>query len=129
MNNFEDFKYVEGFGGKGSSTQQAAQPTAAYEDPEGFIYAKNSVGGVNYNVYQFAKVKDLLSEGPIDGLVDGQYVYNGSVGNLGYTSVIYNQYPIVLGEDSKSVYLRSIYWNQTPLLDSQNKYNFQQIKI
>ena len=129
MNNFEDFKYVKGFGGKGSSTQQAAQPTAAYEDPEGFIYAKNSVGGVNYNVYQFAKVKDLLSEGPIDGLVDGQYVYNGSVGNLGYTSVIYNQYPIVLGEDSKSVYLRSIYWNQTPLLDSQNKYNFQQINV
>jgi len=129
MNNFEDFKYVKGFGGKGSSAQQAAQPTAAYEDPEGFIYAKNSVGGVNYNVYQFAKVKDLLSEGPIDGLVDGQYVYNGSVGNLGYTSVIYNQYPIVLGEDSKSVYLRSIYWNQTPLLDSQNKYNFQQINV
>ena len=64
MNNLEDFKYIKGFGGKGGGSQ-AAQPTAAYEDLEGFVYR-----GQSYNVYQFAKVKDLLSEGPIEGLVE-----------------------------------------------------------
>jgi len=121
MNNLEDFKYIKGFGG-GSS--QAPQPTASYEDPEGFVY-----NGTNYNVYQFGKVKDLLSEGPIDGLVDGQYIFSGSIGNLGYSKVIYNQYPIVIGDNSQVTYLKSIQWNQTPLLDSQDKYNFQQINI
>ena len=122
MNNLDDFKYIKGFGGGGAS--QAAQPTAAYEDAEGFVYQ-----GANYNVYQFAKVKDLLSEGPIDGLVNGQYVFNGSIGNLGYNQVTYNEYPITIGDSSGVTYLKSIQWNQTPLLDSQDKYNFQQINV
>jgi hypothetical protein len=122
MNNLEDFKYIKGFGGGGGS--QAAQPTAAYEDPEGFIY-----NGTNYNVYQFGKVKDLLSEGPIDGLVNGQYVFSGVIGNLGYSKVTYNEYPATIGDSSQVNYLKSIQWNQTPLLDSQDKYNFQQINV
>ena len=123
MNNLDDFKYIKGFGGGGGASQ-AAQPTAAYEDAEGFVYQ-----GANYNVYQFAKVKDLLSEGPIDGLVNGQYVFNGSIGNLGYNQVTYNEYPITIGDSSGVTYLKSIQWNQTPLLDSQDKYNFQQINV
>jgi hypothetical protein len=122
MNNLDDFKYIKGFGGGGGS--QAAQPTSAYEDAEGFVYQ-----GANYNVYQFAKVKDLLSEGPIDGLVNGQYVFNGNIGDLGYNQVIYNEYPITIGDASAVSYLKSIQWNQTPLLDSQDKYNFQQINV
>jgi predicted phage tail protein len=123
MNNLDDFKYIKGFGGGGGS-QQAAQPTSAYEDAEGFVYQ-----GASYNVYQFAKVKDLLSEGPIDGLVNGQYVFNGNIGDLGYNQVIYNEYPITIGDASAVSYLKSIQWNQTPLLDSQDKYNFQQINV
>ena len=122
MNNLEDFKYVKGFGGGGGS--QAAQPTSAYEDPEGFIY-----NNINHNVYQFGKVKDLLSEGPIDGLVNGQYVFSGAIGNLGYGKVTYNEYPVTIGDVSQVSYLKSIQWNQTPLLDSQDKYNFQQINV
>jgi len=122
MNNLDNFKYIKGFGGGGGS--QAAQPTAAYEDPEGFIY-----NGTNYNVYQFGKVKDLLSEGPIDGLVNGQYVFSGNIGNLGYGKVTYNEYPITVGETSQVNYLKSIQWNQTPILDSQDRYNFQQINV
>ena len=76
MNNFEDFKYIKGFGGGGSGSQ-SPQPTAAYEDVEGFVY-----NGQPYGVYQFAKVKDLLSEGPIGGLLEGQYLYSGQVGDL-----------------------------------------------
>lgn len=122
MNNLEDFKYIKGFGGGGGS--QAAQPTAAYEDVEGFIY-----NGTPYNVYQFAKVKDLISEGPIEGLLDGQYNFSGQVGDLGFRRVTYNEYPASIGETSQVRYLKSIQWNQTPLLDSQDRYNFQQINV
>jgi hypothetical protein len=123
MNNLEDFKYIKGFGGKGGGGQ-AAQPTAAYEDVEGFVY-----GGQNYNVYQFAKVKDLLSEGPIEGLIEGQYAYKGRVGDLGFTGVYYNEYPLVVGENTESKFLKSIQWNGNPLIDTQDKYNFQQIDV
>ena len=123
MNNFEDFKYIKGFGGGGGSSQ-APSPTAAYEDVEGFVY-----NGQPYGVYQFAKVKDLLSEGPIGGLLEGQYLYSGQVGDLGFKKVIYSEYPSVIGQNSESKYLRSIQWNKTPLLDSQEKYNFQQINV
>ena len=123
MNNLEDFKYIKGFGGKGGGAQ-AAQPTAAYEDLEGFVY-----GGQSYNVYQFAKVKDLLSEGPIEGLVEGQYLNKGRVGDLGFTGIVYNEYPLVVGDSTESKYLRSIQWNANPLLDTQDKYNFQQIDV
>ena len=123
MNNLEDFKYIKGFGGKGGGAQ-AAQPTAAYEDLEGFVY-----GGQSYNVYQFAKVKDLLSEGPIEGLVEGQYLNKGRVGDLGFTGIFYNEYPLVVGDSTESKYLRSIQWNANPLLDTQDKYNFQQIDV
>jgi len=123
MNNFEDFKYIKGFGGGGAASQ-APSPTAAYEDVEGFVY-----DGLAYNVYQFAKVKDLLSEGPIGGLLEGQYLFSGQVGDLGFKKVTYNEYPSVVGSDGESKYLRSVQWNQTPLLDSQDKYNFQQINI
>lgn len=122
MNNLEDFKYVKGFGGGGAAA--APQPTAAYEDVEGFLYDK-----ITYNVYQFAKVKDLLSEGPIEGLLEGQYLYSGQVGDLGFKKVTYNEYPSIVGDDGEVKYLRSVQWNQTPLLDSQDKYNFQQINI
>jgi hypothetical protein len=123
MNNFEDFKYIKGFGGGGGSSQ-APSPTAAYEDVEGFVY-----NGQPYGVYQFAKVKDLLSEGPIGGLLEGQYLYSGQVGDLGFKKVIYSEYPSVIGQNSEAKYLRSIQWNKTPLLDSQEKYNFQQINV
>ena len=123
MNNFEDFKYIKGFGGGGGASQAPA-PTSAYEDVEGFVY-----DGLAYNVYQFAKVKDLLSEGPIGGLLEGQYLFSGQAGDLGFKKVTYNEYPSVVGSDGESKYLRSVQWNQTPLLDSQDKYNFQQINI
>ena len=123
MNNFEDFKYIKGFGGGGGSSQ-APSPTAAYEDVEGFVY-----NGQPYGVYQFAKVKDLLSEGPIGGLLEGQYLYSGQVGDLGFKKVIYSEYPSTIGQNSEAKYLRSIQWNKTPLLDSQEKYNFQQINV
>ena len=125
MNNFEDFKYIKGFGGGGGGgASQAPAPTSAYEDVEGFVY-----DGLAYNVYQFAKVKDLLSEGPIGGLLEGQYLFSGQAGDLGFKKVTYNEYPSAVGSDGESKYLRSVQWNQTPLLDSQDKYNFQQINI
>jgi len=123
MNNSEDFKFIKGFGGGGGGNTPPA-PTPAYEDTEGFIY-----GNDVYSVYQFSKIKDLLSEGPIEGLVEGEYQYKGRVGDLGYTGVIYNEYPLAIGSQSQVKFLRSIQWNESPLVDSQNKFNFQQINI
>lgn len=124
MKDLEEINYIKGFGGKGGGGGQAPPPTPAYEDIEGFVY-----NGQNYNVYQFAKVKDLLSEGPIEGLVQGEYSYKGRVGDLGYTGVYFDEYPTAVGENAASNFLRSVQWNDNPLLDSQNKYNFQQIDI
>lgn len=123
MNNLEDFKFVKGFGGGSPNTPPP--PTPAYEDAEGFLYNDT----IN-SVYQFARVGDLLSEGPIEGLCEGEYQYKGKVGDLGYTGVYYNEYPLAIGNQNTQVkYLRSIQWNQNPLVDSQNKYNYQQINV
>jgi len=123
MNNLEDFKFVKGFGG--GSPNNPPPPTPAYEDAEGFLY-NDTVD----NVYQFARVTDLLSEGPIEGLCEGEYQFKGNAGDLGYTGVYYNEYPLAIGNQNTQVkYLRSIQWNQNPLVDSQNKYNYQQINI
>ena len=125
MNNIsENYEFIKGFGGKGGGQQAAPQPVPAFEDVEGFNY-----GGLTYTTYQVAKVTDLISEGPIEGLVSGEYEYRGRIGDLGYTGVIYKEYPLVANNSSSSRSLKSIYWNENPLIDSQSKFNFQQIDI
>lgn len=65
---------------------------------------------------------DLLCEGEIDGLVQGEYTYVGTAGNIGYTSATFTSFR------GDYAWLRSIYWNEVPVVREDGKYNFQSIQ-
>ena len=85
--------------------------------------AKNQEGikieGVKKKSIANLKTVDLLCEGPIDGLVDTEFTYVGTLGNVGWDSVT--------RQPSKN-FLRSVYLNGTPVVDEQGLYNFQNIE-
>lgn len=74
------------------------------------------------------EVLDLISEGPIEGLVDREYIFTGTKGNIGWTTATEKLYDDPT--DTKGYrWLRSVYLNQVPVVDSANKYNFQRVDI
>lgn len=74
------------------------------------------------------EILDLLSEGEIEGLVEGEYSFVGTKGNLGYTSYTYTPYEDPAGIPGYK-WLRSIYWNEVPVVNSANKFNFQRVDV
>ena len=117
----ENFKYIKGFGG---GKPKPATTYPAYEDKEGLLYFDKS-----YSSLQIGTAKDLLSEGPIDGLVEGEYSYSGMIGNLGYGEVIFSAYPVAAKSATAVRFLRSIFWDGIPIVDSANNYNFQYVNV
>ena len=94
------------------------------------------------------EVADLLCEGPIEGIVSGRYDYYGTKGETGYQKVVTpdegspfgtydpnNRYTatgtsVDLANPLTSLgFLRSIYWNQVPVVDEDGYYNFQSINV
>ncbi|HHZ64843.1 MAG TPA: host specificity protein J, partial [Flavobacteriales bacterium] len=94
------------------------------------------------------EVADLLCEGPIEGIVSGRYDYYGTKGETGYQKVVTpdegspfgsydpnNRYTATgttadLANPLTSLgFLRSIYWNQVPVVDEDGYYNFQSINV
>jgi hypothetical protein len=90
------------------------------------------------------EVADLLCEGPIEGIVSGRYDYYGTKGETGYQKVVTPDEGSPFGSyDPNNRYtatgttvdpanpltslgfLRSIYWNQVPVVDEDGYYNFQ----
>lgn len=126
--NKEEEILIQGFlGGK-----KQKPPRYAVEDPEGvdtteFPRAeplKDTPGAVSLSEVE---VIDLISEGEIDGLVEGTYEYVGTLGNLGWDSVTYSQYDVAPSTDVR--WLRSVYWNDVPVVNGQNQYNFQSVQV
>ena len=72
------------------------------------------------------EVLDLLCEGEIEGLVTGEYLFSGVSGEVGYRSGVFFPFPIA-PTTTDNRWLRSIYWNEVPVINSNNKYNFQQV--
>jgi predicted phage tail protein len=79
---------------------------------------------------------DLICEGPISGLVGGEYTYVGTKGNVGWTSATYTEFdtvtstnPAPLSSYTVPGYLRSVYWNEVPVLNKNSQVNFQQVDI
>ena len=82
-------------------------------------------------------ILDLISEGPIEGLVTGDYIYNLSgkkAGDVGYTSARFAPYTTVTGDAAGAGALsffratpetRSIFWNDTPIATQRGFMNFQ----
>jgi hypothetical protein len=87
----------------------------------------------------YAEVVDLLSEGVIDGLVSGEYSHVGDFDKVreneavtGYTSVSFEHYTAT-GDAGTSLnslgFLRSVYWNEIPVVDKDGFYNFPYINL
>ena len=62
---------------------------------------------------------DLLCEGPIDGLITQEFTYVGTLGNVGWDTVT---------KQPAKNFLSSVYLNDTPVMDQQGLYNFQNIQ-
>ena len=81
------------------------------------------------------EVLDALSEGPIEGLVSGQYEYSGIKGQTGYFSASFIPYfpitPGQVGTDNahQSGFLRSMFYNGTEILDKNGRKNFQNVDV
>ena len=76
------------------------------------------------------EVVDLLGEGEFQGLVTGEYPVTGLSGYAGQIGWIRKNFvPYPVAPETSARYLRSIYWNETPIVSSDNKYNYQRISL
>lgn len=73
------------------------------------------------------EILDLLCEGPIEGLVEGEYTYSGIAGEIGYRMATYKPYDDAPNTNIK--FLRSIYWNDVPVVNSENRFNYQRVDV
>lgn len=78
--------------------------------------------------YQSIEVYDLLCAGEIEGLVSGYYNYSGVKGDVGWKSKDFTPYISPSGLDDTN-WLRSVFWNEIPLVDSDGKYNFSSFNV
>ena len=89
--------------------------------------------GDNYVVSRgFAETVDLISEGETEGIVSGNYTYQGEANVTGYQQVDFDNYTAT-GDNSlsnlKLGFLQSIYWNDVPLVDEGGFYNYPAINV
>ena len=94
----------------------------------------------------YAEVVDLISEGEIEGIVSGSYNYYGNQtkvneGNnpTGYTSVEFTNYtatgiksptdPGYADQLKELGFLRSIFWNDVPVVDKDGYYNYASVNV
>lgn len=77
------------------------------------------------------EIMDLISEGEIEGLVTGDYVFSGQIGATGYSA--YTFYPYTGAPDNTVMsgvqWLRSIHWNEVPVINSKNQFNYQRVDV
>ena len=69
---------------------------------------------------------DLISEGEIEGPVSGKWIFSGNLGQIGWSKAIFSGYktPVAQGQ-----WLRSVYWNELPVLNDLGQFNFQNIDL
>ena len=72
------------------------------------------------------KTFDLIAEGEIEGLSTGDFIWSGHAeeGQIGFESGA-----IVPYTSAPESWLRSIYLNDTPIVNSNNQYNFQSAQV
>jgi len=94
-------------------------------------------GGVTSNgnlqvVDSSAEVVDLLCEGVMEGLVSGSYAYNGTQGDTGFYETGFTPYITTGTSGTLSTelgFLRSVYWNDLPVVDQNGYYNYSSINV
>ena len=85
-----------------------------------------------YSATSEATVADLICEGGIEGIVTGEYMFKGNLGQVGYSSAEIIPYKALNSEGVESSelgFLRSVYWNEVPVVDKDGFYNFQEVNI
>lgn len=80
-------------------------------------------GAVSLSIIE---IQDAICEGPISGLVEGEYISAGVLGEIGYRSSIFSRY---VPSDASLSFLRSIYYNDTEIIDESSRRNFQAISV
>jgi predicted phage tail protein len=112
------------------------------EAPEGIVFSSSNspidytdLLGDNANSNQVKVLSkslieslDLISEGPIGGLITGKYTYSGTLGNVGWDSVSLTGFKAPDGVTGVE-YLRSIYFNEIPVLNDDGRFNFQSVNV
>lgn len=87
-----------------------------YKDTEKLVLSKNLVETI-----------DLISEGEVGGPVSGEYINSGVFGQTGWSVSIFSGYAVPTGFE-QSRWLRSIYWNEVPILSDKAQFNFQSVE-
>jgi hypothetical protein len=84
----------------------------------------------------YAEVVDLISEGPIEGITSGNYSYTRNDNITGYQKVQFTHYTatgVNLDSDDQQAkdlgFLRSVYWNEVPVVDDSGFYNFSSVNL
>jgi hypothetical protein len=84
----------------------------------------------------YAEVVDLISEGPIEGITSGNYSYTRNDNITGYQKVQFTHYTatgVNLDSDDQQAkelgFLRSVYWNEVPVVDRSGFYNFSSVNL
>src|SRR3990167_8252284 len=73
------------------------------------------------------EVLDLISEGLISGLNVGEYQYSGRPFQTGWDTVKFSGYNS--DPNSTTGFLRSIFWNEVPVVNSETKFNFSSVNV
>lgn len=113
--------YNDGGGGETRYPQDDPDGVTNQTDRSGNFIATGAVSLTE------VEVLDAISEGEIEGLVTGNFVYSGNIGEIGYQSASAVPYPVAPGTSAR--WMRSVFWNRVPLVDSANKYNFSVIDV
>jgi hypothetical protein len=81
-----------------------------------------------YTSRSIVKSLDLLGEGEIEGIVSGEWVPDDETakeGQIGWTGVKFQP----LASQNPEAFLRSVYLNDTPIVNANGYYNFQSAEI
>lgn len=119
---------IEG-GIEGYKPKKPRQPQEAFEGVDTTAFPRRQYLGEPPGAVSLTKitVSDLLSEGRIDGIVSGYHTYVGTLNNTGWTTAALTVYS---NAPSTSIpWLRSVYWNQVPIVNPNNEYNFQSVSL
>jgi len=105
---------------------------------EEYKFVSSNPENNSFYTNQQVNIIDLISEGPIEGLVSGTYFYSVSGKNpndIGYTSAQFVPYTTSNASQFASLdptrivppEARSIFWNDTPVATQQGFFNFRYI--
>ena len=76
------------------------------------------------------QVLDLISEGEIDGPLTGLWIYSGATaGQTGWSSAYFSGYQVGFSFNPSQGWLRSVYWNEIPVLSDAGQLNFQNTNV